>query len=357
MQRTRRHLVFSMAAAASATAAGVLIACGTGAATPAPAATKLPPLSLKFTLDWLIQGPQAPFIVALDKGYFAEQSLNVTIDRGYGSSDAVVKIASGAYDMGFGDFNSMIEFNVKNPGQQLMAIAMVYDASPLAVITLKRTGIKTPKDLEGKTMGEPAGGAGRRLFPLFAKANKIDASTVKWVAMEPALREAVLIKGEVDAIGGFYFTSFFNLTAAGIPASEIVDFSYAKYGVDLYGNAVIAPAGYLEGHAEHVKGFLRALAKAWRDTVSKPDEAIAILKKRDPLLDAAVERERLAIAIRQNMLTADVQTNGFGVVRKDRLARNIDVVAEGFELPAKPKPEHVFTDRYLPPLAERKPPS
>lgn len=128
--------------------------------------------SLKFTLDWAFQGPQAPFLVALHKGCFAQEGLTVIIDRGYRSADAVSKIAGEAYDIGFACINSMIEFNVANPGQA--QIAIVYDYPPLSLVTLKNRGITKPTDVVGRKIGASAGDASRRLFPLFAKAVGIE---------------------------------------------------------------------------------------------------------------------------------------------------------------------------------------
>ncbi|MCX7838673.1 MAG: ABC transporter substrate-binding protein [Anaerolineae bacterium] len=311
---------------------------------------------IRFTLDFAIQGPQAPFLVALDKGYFAEEGLSVVLDRGLGSADAVTKIASGVYQMGYADINTLMEFNVKNPDKALQVVAIVLDRAPFSVLTLKGRGIEKPKDLEGKKLGAPAGDAPRRLFPVFAKAAGIDATKVTWVTMDVPLREPTLIKGDVDAITGFYFTAFLNLTANKVPASDIIAFQYSDYGLDLYGNGVMASPAWIEKNPDAVRAFLRGLVKGWKDTIANPDEAIAILLKREPLLDKDVEKQRLLLAIQNNMLTPDVKKNGFGGVVLERLAKAIDAVAAGFELPSKPDAAKLFTDKYLPPQADRMPP-
>ena len=324
---------------------------------PAPTPAPVKPTHIRFTLDFAIQGPQAPFLVALDKGYFAEEGLSVVMDRGLGSADAVTKIAGGAYQMGYADINTLMEFNVKNPDKALQVVAMVLDRAPFSILTLKGRGIEKPKDLEGKKLGAPAGDAPRRLFPVFAKAAGIDATKVTWVSMDAPLREPTLIKGDVDAITGFYFTAFLNLTAAKVPATDIIAFRYSDYGLDLYGNGVMAPPAWIEKNPDVVRAFLRALVKGWKDTLANPDEAIAILLKREPLLDREVEKQRLLLAIENNMLTPDVKRNGFGAVVPERLSKAIDAVAAGFELPTKPDPAKLYTDKYLPPPADRMPPS
>ncbi len=320
---------------------------------PVPLSAQGRQVSWKFTLDFLIQGPQAPFIVALEKGYYAREGLNLTIDRGFGSADAVTKIASGAYDLGYADINSMIEFNARNPGKELVAIAVLLSSPPFSILTLRRENIRTPADLVGKRLGAPAGDAPRRLFPVFARAVGIHPDSVEWVTMDVPLREPSLIRGTVNAITGFYFTAFINLKAAGVRQEDIVAFLFSDYGLPLYGNAVMAPRSLLEREPAAVRGFLKAFIQGVKDSIANPPEAIAAIKKRDPLVNEAIELERLLLALRSNVLTPEVAADGFGGVRAERLARAIDAVAESFGLPTKPKWYEVFNNKFLPAKKDR----
>ncbi len=310
-------------------------------------------IAIKFVLDWAIQGPQAPFIVALEKGYFAQEGLAVTIDRGYGSADAITKVASGVYQMGYGSLDALIEFNVKNPGKELVAVYIVLSNPPYSVITLKDKGITTPKDLEGKKIGAPEGDAARRLFPVFAKATGIDPAKVQWVSMAPPLREPSLVQGEVDAITGFYFTAYLNLLALKVDPSRIIAFKYTDFGVELYGNAIVVRKDFMESNPDAVKRFVRAVNKALKEVIANPEEAVYYVKLRDPLVDRDVELERLKLALKDNIVTEEVRRNGLGAVDKDRLQRTIQAVVTAFNLPRTPSPEEVFTDRFLPPKEER----
>jgi NitT/TauT family transport system substrate-binding protein len=137
-----RKITLPLVVAMSITACATLPApppSGSQQPTAAPARAKV--THIRFSLDWAIEGPSAPFPIALDKGYFAEEGLSVVIDRGTGSAGTVTKIASGAYEMGYADINSMIEFNVKNPDKALQAIAILYNNAPMTVFTLKGKGI------------------------------------------------------------------------------------------------------------------------------------------------------------------------------------------------------------------------
>jgi NitT/TauT family transport system substrate-binding protein len=329
----------------------VVLAAGLGLAQPPARPGKQ--TTWKFTLDFIVQGPQAPFLVALEKGYYAAEGLNITVDRGFGSADAVTKIAGGAYNLGYADINSMIEFNARNPGRELVAIAILLNEPPFSIITLRREGITRPIELYGKKLGAPAGDAPRRLWPLFARAVGMHPASVEWITMDVPLREPMLVRGDVNAISGFYFTSFINLKAARVDPAEIVAFMYNDQGLPLYGNAIMAPTALLEKEPEAVRGFLRAFTRALKDTINNPSEAVAIVKRRDPLLREDIELERLQLALRHNILTSDVKSHGFGVIKGERMSRSVDLLTEAFALPVKPRWQQVFTDKFLPPKAER----
>ena len=224
---------------------------------------------------------------------------------------------------------------------------------PLPLTARRREGTPPPADLQGKKLGAPVGDAPRRLFPVFAKAVGIHPDSVEWVSMDVPLREPSLIRGSVNAITGFYFTAFLNLKAAGVNPNDIVAFIYSDFGLPLYGNAIMAPPAMLARNPEAARGFARAFIRGLKESIADPDAAITAIKRRDPLLNEAVEKERLLLALRSNVLTADVARNGFGGVRAERLSRAIDAVAEAFNLPSKPKWWEVFTDKYLPAKKDR----
>src|SRR5919108_2737711 len=125
------------------------------------------PVDVKVALDWAFQGTVAMLLYGQDQGYFSQEGLNVTFDRGYGSADAVTKAASGAYSFALGDINSMVEFNAKNPDNRLIAFFMKYNRPPFSVVTLVDRGITEPKGLEGRKVASNEGLAARRMFPLF----------------------------------------------------------------------------------------------------------------------------------------------------------------------------------------------
>jgi NitT/TauT family transport system substrate-binding protein len=309
--------------------------------------------SVKFQLDWRFEGPSAFFLLPVAKGLFKAEKLNVSVDAGNGSGNAVNRVASGTYDMGFADLAALMEFHANNPTapNKPVAVMMVYNNTPAAVFSLKKTGISKPADLAGKKVGAPVFDAGRRGFPIFQKANGIGA--VNWVSMDPPLRETMLVKGDVDAITGFYFTSLLNLEARGVKADEVAVMPYPQYGVKLYGNAIIAGEDFLKKNPEAVKAFLRAFAKGAKQVVADPKAAIGVVKERDGIINAELEERRLRLAIESSIVTADAKAEGFGDVKGPRLALMASQVADAYATKGRVNPDVIWNGSLLPAAAER----
>lgn len=317
----------------------------------APAYAQTP---VKFSLDWKFEGTQAPFLLALDKGYFKAEGLDVTVDTSGGSVEPINRIASGTYDMAFADINSMVKFRDQNPQIPLKAVYMVYNSPPFSIVGRKSKGISDPKSLEGKKLGAPAPDGAYAQWPIFTAANGIDASKVTIMNIGFPVREPMLVAGDVDAITGFSFSSYINVKYSGIPQDDIVVLLMANYGLKLYGNAILVNPKFAAEKPEAVKGFLRAFNKALKDTAKDPAEAIASVLKRNEVAKKDVELDRLQIALRDNIVTAEVKANGLGGVDMDRLDKAIDQIALTYKFKGdKPKAGDIFDASFLPAAAER----
>jgi NitT/TauT family transport system substrate-binding protein len=311
--------------------------------------------AIKFSLDFKFEGPAAPFLVAIDKGYFKAEGLDVTIDTAAGSLEPINRVAAGTYDMGFGDINSLIKFRDANPNNPIKAVFMVYNKPAFSVVGRKSRGVNKPKDLEGKVLGAPPPDGAWAQWKIFTQANGIDASKVKVEAVGFPVREPMLQNGQVDAITGFSFSSFINLKSMGVPENDIVVMLMADHGVNLYGNTIIVNPKFATEKPEAVKGFLRALVKGLKDTVKDPATAVDSVIKRNDVAKKPVELERLRMALNQNMLTPEVKANGYGGVDNARLAKAIEQIALTYEFKnPRPKPEDAFDASFLPPAADRK---
>lgn len=307
---------------------------------------------IKFQLDWRFEGPAALFLQPAAKGYFKAAGLDVSIDAGNGSGGTVTRVASGAYDMGFADLAALMEFHANNPDapNKPVAVMMVYNDTPASVMALKKSGIKTPADLTGKKLGAPVFDAGRRAFPIFAKANNV--GNVQWTAMDPPLRETMLMRGDIDAITGFTFTSLLNLEARGAKVEDVVVLPYPQYGVKLYGNVIIASPKMVKENPAAVKAFLLAFAKGAKEVMANPPAAIEYVKARDGIVNVPLETRRLQLAIDTVIASPNARAEGFGQVNPGRLSLMASQVSDAFGTKTRVNPEAVWNASFLPSAAE-----
>ena len=307
---------------------------------------------IKFQLDWRFEGPAAFFLHPVAQGYFKDAKLDVTVDAGNGSGGAVTRVASGTYDMGFADLAALMEFHANNPDapNKPVAVMVVYNNTPASVMALKKSGIKTPADLSGKKLGAPVFDAGRRAFPIFAKANGV--SGFNWTAMDPPLRETMLVRGDVDAITGFTFTSLLNIEARGVKAEDVVVMQYPDFGVKLYGNVIIATPKLIRENPAAVKAFLQAFAKGAKEVIANPAKAIESVKARDGIINTELETRRLKLAIDTVINSPDAREEGFGQLRAPRLALMASQVSDAFNTKSRINPDAVWNGSFLPSAAE-----
>ncbi|MBH2019692.1 ABC transporter substrate-binding protein [Polaromonas sp.] len=329
-----------------------LVTALTAAVLAATSAAQAQNTPVKFQLDWRFEGPSALFLTPAAKGYFKDAKLDVTVDAGNGSGGTVTRVASGAYDMGFADMAALMEFHANNADapNKPVAVMVVYNDTPASVMALKKSGIKTPADLSGKKFGAPVFDAGRRAFPIFAKANAI--SNVTWTAMDPALRETMLIRGDIDAITGFTFTSLLNLEARGVKAADVVVLPYPNYGVKLYGNVIIASPKMVKENPAAIKAFLAAFAKGAKEVIANPAAAIEYVKARDGIVNPELETRRLKMAIDSAINSPNARTEGFGQVNAARLSLMASQVSDAFNTKTRVNPDAVWNGSFLPGKAE-----
>ena len=332
----------------------LLSACGLAlglALATVPAAAQVP---IKLVLNWKYEGPQAWFFLAQDKGYFKEEGLDVTIDQGEGSAASIPKVAAGAYQAGFGDLNALVDLAARRPADAPVAVYMLYNTPPFAVVVKSDSPIRTPKDLEGKTIGGPANDGALKLFPAFAKIARIDAAKVTVTNMAPNLREQMLARGQIDAGFGYVTTVSFSARGMGLdPAKDLRFIRYGDHGMDLYSNTVFFSKAFVKENPKAVAGFVRALNRAVKEVIANPEAGVDFAIRREPLLKRDVEKEKLLATLRNDMSHPEIARIGLGDVDDARLKKDIAIVVEANALPRTPEAGEIFDRSFLPARAER----
>jgi len=308
---------------------------------------------IKFTLDGKIEGPVAPFVVAVDKGLFKAQGLDVSIDAALGTPEALARVAAGTYDLGFSGLTALMKFRDQNPGAPVKAVFMVYNKPAFAIIGRKSRGVLKPKDLEGRKLGAPPADAAYAQWPIFASVNGVDPAKVTIVNVGIPVREPMLASGEVDAITGLSFSSALDLKQRGVPPDDINVLLMADYGVELYGSAVMVNSKFAEEKPEAVRAFLRGLVNGINETVRSPFAAVESVLRRNDAAPREVELERLRMALQDNILTPEVKAKGYGGVDDARFERAIDQLGPAYSFKARPKAGDVFDPSFLPDAADR----
>ena len=309
--------------------------------------------AIRFVNDWKWEGQAAPLLLALDKGYFEEEALDVTLDKGAGSVNAIPQVASGEYDLGSADINSLIKWRAENPDVDMKAIYIIYNSPPFAVLGRPSLGVFGPLDLEGHTLGAPAFDGAFAQWPAFVAANGILEDRVDIVDVGFPVREPMLAAGEVDAITGFSFTSYVTLQQNGVPDEDISLMLMSDFGLDLYGNAIIVNPEFAEKNPGSVKAFLRAAVKGYQETIANPAAAVEHVITRVEDADADIELQRLVMAIGHHIVTDEVRSLGLGGVIDSRLEKSIGQLDSIYDFATQLSAGDVFDDSFLPALATR----
>ncbi len=307
---------------------------------PGAAAEKIP---VRFSLDWIVGGRHAGWFTALEKGFYEEAGLKVTVSRGYGAEDGMRRLMSGESDINFNDIASMVLARSRQ-GAKIKATAVIYAKHPSVIFTLKKTGIKTPKDLEGKTIVDSPGSTQVVLFPAFAKAAGIDAKKVNWLLVPPDAKNQMLLSEKAQGMG-IYVMQRPLLEKATASMGGIDAIYYGDY-LALYGNGILGAEDFLNKHPEAVKGFVKASIKGFLYAFDHPDEAAGYVLKNQPLLDREVTKAE-GLIVKDIAWGPEAKQHGLGYMDEARMRTTRDLMFQLYDLKAPVALEDLYTNKFL----------
>jgi NitT/TauT family transport system substrate-binding protein len=298
-----------------------------------------------FGLDFAVAGRHAGYIVAREKGFYRDEGIDAEIQRGYGSTDAVTKVASGATTFSFGDVGSLVIARAQDV--KVTCVAMVYGNAPYVLYMRKESKIVKPGDLEGKLIGSPVGAATRVLFPAFAKAANVDASKVKWLNLDIGARLPMLLARKIDATISFLPEWPTMATKAEQSGIELTRMVFSDYGMNIYSNGLLVRDDMLKANPDLVRRFVKATLKGLEFSFNNPAEAASILVSKYPELDVKTAAAEIAI-VKDLAYTAEAKSGGLGYMDANKMRLTRDVVAEAFDIKKTVSYEALYSNAFLP---------
>ncbi|MEH2472948.1 NitT/TauT family transport system substrate-binding protein [Nitrobacteraceae bacterium AZCC 2161] len=326
-----------------------------GAATlGAPSIARAEGREIPFSLDFRIYGGNSPFFFGEESGINKDLGFSMKLDGAPGSGEAVGRVASGSHAFAFADATTLVEFTARNPNEAPKMILGIFDRFPACVLSFSKKPIDTLKDLEGARIGIGAASAATKVLPALLERNNIDPKKVNWTTVDVKLRDSLLLRGAIDGVIGFDYTSIFNLIDAGAKMEDLHFLYFSNFGFSFPSNALIASRAMVEKEPELCKRVALATARAWKASVKNPAATIAAVVKREPLLQTKVEVARLEWVLNKHVLTENVHAHGMGNIDPSRMASGMSIIKEGFGLAAAPELAQYYDGRFLPDASELK---
>lgn len=295
-------------------------------------------------LAWIAGGVDAPIFVAASKGYFKEQGLDVEIVDGNGSTGTIQAIGSGDFEIGIAGLGALAQAQQAAGADTIIAVAGLLQKDPTSVISLEGSGIKTPKDIEGKKFGTDAGNFEDGMIKAFAEANGVDLDKVNVIIINGGGDRVALLKGDVDFINGWA-----NPDGDKVAAEKPIEppLLFADYGVNILGSSVIVQKAYLAEHADVVKGFLAALQKAKADVIADPAAA------RDAIIAARPDSDPEGILNEINVMgkyehTAATEGMPYGTLAEADILLTISLLEKYSGMKPGLTPAAIYDGSYLP---------
>jgi len=306
------------------------------AAAPARAEDKV-----QFRLNWILYGFHTPFYLGLERGYYKDEGIELTIGEGQGSVRAVQTVGAKGDTFGLSDGGSVIAAVSK--GAPVKSVMAITNSSPYAIAVRNDAGIKTLKDLEGKTIASAPGEAGLALLPALLKRNGVDGDKVKILRVEGAGKMVAIAEKRVEAIESGLDNQSLTLAAQGI---AITDFGYAAHGVNTVGLTIQTNRDTLTGNPDLVRRFVKATTRSFDAAMKEPDASIKAGQKVKPDLDTALSLAQLKVGIGliKSPASKDLPLGQFAA--KD-WADTVELMKTYQDLQTDMKPEEFYTNDFV----------
>lgn len=323
---------------------GRLAVFGTVIASLASATAAQAQAPVTFQLNWTAGGPNAGFAAAHGEGFYKQAGLDVTIVQGNGSGNTAQLVASGRVQLAYADAVVVSQLIAK--GAPMRVVSTIYQSNPNEVTALKKTGIKSLKDLVGKKVGVPAGSSQAPMLPLLLRANGLKESDMVMINMPVASMVPSLLQGQVDAILGSMDAYQIQLEQQG---AQLDNFPFADHGVPTVSTSIFASNSFIKDNPDVLRKFIAASLKGWSFALDNPEKTIKHLKAVFPDVNEKLATAELAA------ITPLFRSGGaifLGKAEDAHWDRTQQLLSEVKLLPEGQDPKSYYTNDFLPPASE-----
>jgi NitT/TauT family transport system substrate-binding protein len=293
-------------------------------------------------LNWYLGGLHAPFYLGQERGFYADEDISLTIQEGRGSAVAAQVVAAGDVDFGMSDAGSLMLAGAK--GLPIRAVISLLNTSGFGVISLAKTGIRSAKDLEGKTLAVSPGDALTQLFPAVVAANNLDASKIELVFMDPPAKPVAVMEGRADALLGGIDDQYFLIEAQG---HEPAALRFADLGVNTVGITVHTREDLIAERPDLVGRFVRASVRSWEAAREDPEAAVDAALKVKPDLDRESTLKQLKVDL-DLLLSSNTQALGIGYGSPEDWRHTKELLTQYRDLQTERDATSFYTNKFLP---------
>jgi NitT/TauT family transport system substrate-binding protein len=298
-----------------------------------------------FSLDFRALGRHAAWYVALEKGYYKNAGLDVTIIPSQGTAQAIQSVESKAAQFAFSDVAGLVAARANNQATAKM-VAVIYQKAPYAIFSLRSgANVTNLEQLENLEIASGAGSFTQKVIEAFMKSKGLKADTVKYTNIDPAARIGMLVAKKIPAIETFAMSMPGVVKAAGGAEAQI--FLLANAGLLLYSNGILVREDYLKDEPAKVKAFVKASLQGWKDTIANPKEAADIVGKHIKGLDPEVVLQEIVI-VNALVATPEARAKGLGTIDAKVMADSVELIANNTGAGGKVAAKDVYDVSALP---------
>ena len=294
---------------------------------------------VRFT--WKLKGEFAPLFVALDKGYYADEGLDVELAEGSGAETVVKLIGAGTDKIGYGPATVIAE--AVNQGLPVEVIAVYQPSAPIGLVSFPDVPLSKPADLEGKKLGTVTGETFGNMLDPFAKLNHVDLSKVTVVRMEGGTRNAQFLLRKLD-IASVYLNNEKPIfeKKAGVKFNVI---NIGDFGFNLLGASFFVNRSFAEQNPDLLRKLLRATAKGYLDAKRDVAGAVTIMSNH---MTVKLDRDVLEQQVRETLDATPVPKDvPLGWQSAEEWKSNLDLLKETNSIQVVKDLQSYYTNAYL----------